>query len=775
MADIKEYVLGSGKKKDKRTKYGKKPKVNGQLQEENVDPLDEKVDLGIDYGVLSQWSDDNIDAMIADRDEWSQKRKLYMPEFEDMIRPAEKSGGAWEGAANFHVPMTQWMLKQMQARIYAALVGDGYGFSTVAQEKNDLARAAEVDRTMRWAVESYANDWRGIKLTLDDWTRDVCKEGWGVLLLNWERKFKKMALTTEELERFNQQASVEDTLENMIQIVKTFDGPTIEAIEHDAILFPGRMKDTMDLDEPPLVPVLIWMSEQQIRAKVRNNGWSKDAAEKIIAQGAQASTMTGNRQLDDTTRIRDAAQGVRWLDSFSKPKDMFPIWQCFATVDADGDGYDEDLVYWFCPHTKEVPCVTTLDRFSVLMKRPLFKADFLRRGRSSYAIGLAELLYNSQKEATAMHRQRIDFGTMASIPFFFYKPLGGLKKEKMRLAPGKGIPSNNPRNDVYIPNFNNNITFTRNEEALVINYAEKLAGLPAITAGQSPNPIGPAATATGFAGLLNQIGFDFDLVLKNVKDSYEKMLKSMHAMMMVKMPDGLRFRVRGEGNAMSYDDKGMPVFSETNRQLLYGNFDFKIKATDKSLNREVEKQDAIVKLNMMLNPLFLQTGVVTQENIYNSVKNFLMKSGEVDTDLYITKPQVATQPLSIANEIAVILQGEKPLVVINDDHAAKVEQLNNYFSSEMYKDHLRNGYADQRSYSVYVDTVKEHEKYDQMIRAQANPSNVSGLQVGTTLGARIAGAVDQGSGLSPAAQSLRQAEDQGEPDLTKATPSGLPI
>lgn len=752
-------------------KIRKTSKQNQDLIEMARDAMDEKISLKIDRKVLATWTDDNIDGMVKDRDDWAKKLEIVTRDYDELVYPEKKASGGWKNASNFKVPLMRWMIKQMRARIYAALFGDGFGFVTKGTEVNDENIANEVDSMMRFAVRNYCNEGKGLGAVLDDWIHDTCRVGWGVSMLRWKRRYAKMALTNEELERHNSTQEIEDTLEDNIQIVKVQDCPEVITIDHHRILFPAEMEDSQDLDEPPLVCVLLWMTDAQIRNEVAAGRWSKKDAEKILKMGKKRSTNKGvSSHYDSAKELQEKTIGVRYVNKFTCAKNEYPVWLCFARVDADFDDIEEDLVYYYSPEAKVIPNITMLDRYSIKMRRPLFKIDFDRIPRNAYAQGMAHLLYNQQKQATSMHRQRMDFGLIASMPFFFYKPYGALKKDKIPLEPGKGIPLSNPTTDVYFPRMNTNVFFTRQDESMVVNYAEKTVGLPAITTGQSINPVGASATATGFAGLLNQIGFDFDLMLKNYKAGYSRLLQEMQALMSVKMPDGIKYRVLGEGFYEALDENGVPMQRETSRKILYGNWDYIILANDKALNSEVDKQNAITNMNMMLNPLFLQSGIVSQRNLYFMAKNFLMKNRESNIDSFITKPDFAPVSLTVANEISVILQGDMPTVTLNDDHKGKIESLNMYFSSDSYKQMVVEGIADARSFDVYQKVVKLHEQYLSSITAQANPSNVSGLQVGTTLGARIAGAVDQQTGIAQSEQDLSQGG--GEPDLTRINPSG---
>lgn len=747
---------------------GRPKKTEEAMDPRELHALDEPIaGLKFDIEELEDWIDTNIKGMTTDREEWAEKRKKYMPEFENMLRD-NRSDGPWEGSADFHVPMTMWMMKQFHARVFSAMFGDGYGFTTIAQEKMDIERAMEVDRTMRWAINSYANEWEGIRLTLDDWIWDVIKEGWGFVKCGWDIKKQKIALTQEELNAFNARPNVEKVLETMMQIVTRWEGPRIVTIDHENILFPGKAKNSSDVNEFPIIAEYMEFSKEDIMARSNEGLWLRKPCDLLIASGDSSNVSTGNTQIDDAQRLKDAAQRVRTRQSDAPTlRNAFGIYEVNCRVDVDHDSIEEDLVCWYAPSIRKIVRVTTLDRMNVSMKRNLHKVDFIRRPRRTFGIGMPELLYSTNKEIDAMHNQRIDFGTLASIPTFFFRPLSGLKGERIRLTPGEGIPMNNPQTDVFIPQFNTNVTFTRQEEGMLVGYAERMAALPAITSGQSPSPAGPASTATGMTTLLSQTGFDFDVILSRFKVGYEGLLKNIHSLMTVRMPDGMKFRVFGAGNSEVLDADGLPIYMEgMTRQRLYGDFDFKIRANDRALNREVEKQDALVLANILFNPILLQSGIVQPSNLYHITQNILSKRGEIEIDKFITKPENVEAPLSIVNEIVILMQGQMPRIIMNDNHEEKIQKLNEYYNSDQFANDIKTGVVEYSVAELFKRAIGQHQKMMGSINAQANQSNVTGQQVGTTLGSRMTGEINQQSGRSLAAEDIIAADNASSEGMT---------
>lgn len=745
-----------------KKKRGRPKKSEQQLQPTVLSSIDAPItSMKFNKDEVMEWGDRQIRTMIDDRQEWREKRRLYIGEFDNLIREYKSSREAiWEGMADFHVPLTMWMVKQTHARLMQAMIGDGYGFKSDPQEGMDLKTVERVDQLMQYAIRSYLNNWKGIYLTMHDWVWDIVKEGWGVMKRGWNINQEKVVLTEEDLDRLNSSRTPEDILTTASQIIETFNGPTVETIDHEAILFPGKMKDSMDLNEPHMVPVLIEMTESDIRKRVELGLWDRDCAERIIKGGSTKGGST-NEEYDDAQRVKHAAQGTRAPIDSQTQEPIFHIYECYAKYDVDNDGFDENFVYWYSLQSREIPRWTTIDRVSPKsLKRPLYKADFIRRPRRSYAIGLAELLYTSNKETDAMHNQRIDFGTISSIPFFFYKPSAGMKKEKLTIEPGMGIPLQDPQRDINFPRWGGNVMFTRQEEAQLISYAERLAALPPMTAGQVSSPAGATMHATGFAGLLSQVGIDFDIPLNNIKEAYSMYLKHLHNDLQVRMPNGMKFRVMGSGGQYLLDDQNMIRENTTDRLLIQKDFDFKLVATSKALNRAVDAQDALATFQSLLNPILIQSGIVQPQNIYEAADDLLRKRGLLDVERLITKPQDTDRPLSLLNEIVMITQGEVPKVVMNDDHQSKIEGLTNHKNSEAFLVNLQKGIVASNSDELFDQTIKKHQDMLQAIQAQAPAQNQSGLQVSPTLGARLSGEINQQTGRSLASEAINNASQQ---------------
>jgi len=735
---------------------GRPKKVQTQLFDLGVDPIDlQPKGISFDEDELMRWFDKKINSMEDDRDQWLARRKRYLLQWDDFITPGRK--GPWPGAANFRVPVTLWILKQMHARFMAALMGDGQGWLIVPQEKLDRKKVERIDATMRWAINSYSNERRGIRLTIDDWVWNMLVDGWSVMKRQWTQKFQKISLTAEEMRVFNESRDDGEVLTNLVQIMPTFDGPGVEVLQSEDILFPGKMIDPSNLNEPELVTHTIPMSEGDIKLRGVRKLWSQDKVDKILKNGKlEPSTETlGNSGALDVKRFKDALQGVDTIDS-AEPSEEYCTHELYVRKDVDNDGFEEDLVFWYNAKARVIARWTTLDRISPhLLERPLHKTDLGRRPGRAYSKGIVEEMYPIQNEVDAMHNQRIDFGTIASIPFFFYKPRTGMKKERITLRPGQGIPLNNPQQDVYIPNFRGATAFGNQEEERLLQYAERVAALGPLAAGQAPTPAGPASTATGITSLLAQSNIVLDVGLKHVQHSYEQYLKGLHADLSMKMPDGLEFRLLGSKGEELFDEKGDQLTAKSSRLDIFASLDFTLLANSQTLNREVVKQDALLMAQTLFNPMNIQAGIITPENIYNINKNILTTRGTLDVDSFITNPQQNERPLSIYNEVALVLQGDMPRIIMGDDHDGKIKALTTFVEGPVFQQMLSDGRASGETQKLFERVIKKHEDVQKAVQAQAMQANVTGQQVSPTLGARMTGEVAQQQG-----QGLAQAEQQ---------------
>lgn len=720
--------------------------------------IDRLPDIQVDKEELAMWLLDQRLKMESDRQEWLHRHRKYLSQWDDFVTSNRE--GPWKGSSNFHLPLTMQMVKALQARMRQAMLAVRPWWMIMPLEKLDRERVKKIDVVMRWAMNNYVNEFKGIESLVDDWTMDFVTVGWGVVKRRWSVKQRKAIVFEEvmdsvaELANAKENDDIEVVGKEVEKLITYFDGPMIETVAHEDIFFPGAMNDVSDLNEPVCICEDFRLDKSELKLRAETGLYDKDAVERVIEKGMSRGPK--NKDADEVKRTQDRYQGVKTVDA-DAGVDEAHMSQFSFRYDVDNDGIAEEMVASVDLTTNEIVRLTYLDRITKTGKRGYHKADLIRRPRRSYSLGLVELLYPLNKEMDAMHNMRVDFGTLTNVPFFFFRSTSDLDRNSFNIEPGKGIPVDDPQNDVVIPKFGNSTAWGQQEEQSLSQWAEKLTSLTSLNLGLPTQTVGSSRTASGTSMLLNESNLNVDVMLSRFKIAYSDMLKGLLADLQERLPDDVQVRVLGATGDQEFDSEGMPKMLEPTRQDIAGRVDFLMMANSQNSNRELEKQNAMLQVQMLLNPVLLNTGIVGPGEIYNNFKNLLEKHGAQAIDELLKKPENVMTPLSTRDEIAAITQGMVPVIVMNDpNHQKKINTIQAFVRTDEFKEGLQKGVNHPNSLNAANSAIEIHQQHLTAISSQMGPQNSTGIQVSPSLGARQSGVVG-GSG-QPVSTEAAQAQ-----------------
>ncbi len=421
-----------------------------------VDPIDRLPEIKYDKEKLVTWLFDNRYNMSLDRQAWLVRNEKYLSQWDDYVTYTRD--GPWDNSSNLHLPLSMEKMKALHARFKAALTAVKPWWMILPLERLDMKRISTIDQVMNWACQAYVNQYKGVMTTLDDWIWDFCGVGWAIIERRWEiiernaivveeiteddrlENAEMMRLLGEEMEK--KEPDQEKVAREVKRLITFFDGPVLETVSHEDILFPGKFQDVSDLNQPPVIFRDFQMTLSDLNAHMESEYFYRDACERAKKSTAPTSgegNLIGPEEATkvDFKRAQDENQGILVVDS-NVVQTIFYLTKAYFKYDIDGDGICEEMIAVLDTNTRELLRLSYLDRETLTGKRPIHKIDFIRRPRRAYSIGLLELLHPINREMDALHNMRIDFGTLSNIPFFFYRPSAGFKGEVFKIEPGKG-------------------------------------------------------------------------------------------------------------------------------------------------------------------------------------------------------------------------------------------------------------------------------------------------------------------------------------------------
>lgn len=701
--------------------------VSKRDQTLSVDSINEEYIVGL---AQKTWNDydltrrSNLDKREAVESSWRDLR-------------AVENTSTWDWSSNFHVPMTLSYGKAVHARLWQ-LFSNPNGFYNVESLKEAFQdKEGPIKQFMDWVLYKYSNNKLGARREFDRWLWDLVFGGSGYLKVYWkktQREFRDVVVTPQVKESLffdpelaTGRTKIDVTFQEREQdVVEDLETPQIRRILAEDIAMPLGYHDPQDC---PSVVLRCFMSTDELKEKARQKVFLLDAVEDSL--GFVESRWL---QSDNTTNIKTDRADMDGYDPNDYIEDQHVILEYYGPAYIGKDVEENDLnrdvkkkkreiVAWIHKASGRVLGWTYLSRISPSGLRPIFKADYMMFPERSDGVGVAELLYDIQRNTDALHNLRMDNGTLASIPMFAYRASStSLKPHIMKVKPGEGVPVDDV-NDIRPFNFPFLTGFGNQEQGQLRAYAEDILAIDQLQMGRAPERVGALRNATGSNMIAQAAGIQLEIHFDRIAECMSKMLKCLFELCRERMPEELYFRVMGQ--------RGEPIFGRVNREDLRGEYDFVISADILGQSQIEKQQMSLLVMQTLQNPVYTQTGIVSPENIYNMAMNFLKVHKVSRVDDYLTPPQGYTGPkLSSQERLARIMVGLGAnigqTVRMDENHEAALEELRGFMDSDFF-----GVLKTEEQLTQFQELLAAHE---QMLMAQSQAGsmpNVSGMQIPT--------------------------------------------
>lgn len=638
-------------------------------------------------------------AALNDREDWAVKLdegyKRYLNETSPKTFP-------WENCANFHPPLTMTTIETLKPRLIEAVVGQDPMVLVRPVGVEDAERAENTEVFLNWQFKAEMD----LFALVDDSAHLFLTAGIAQAKVRWKRTIRPIRAvrkfppeTTLETifqhlfgravpKDFEHQkeftwtgtlvlpggresevkaefAFFEDETQVLLDRDEVvFEAPKIEFPDPEDVIAPYRAGG--DIQDLPWIMQRMFMSEDELRARARNKQFDRDAVEEVIRRGPSGADPLDDDAQEGARRTLDRAEGVDPMDA-DVQADQWCVLEDYRSYDIDDDGRPEEIVCWVAERSKMLLGWDYLDNVNASGKRPFEKEVFMPLPNRYYGISAPEMIRDIQDEMTAMHNQRVDFNTLANMPFYFYRGSSQHNPDLHKISPGVGIPIENPAADLAWPQFRTNPQFGQAEEALLQQALERLTGVTDMALGRQPNRVGATRTATGVASLLSESGLRFKVFMVRFQNFWRRIFQQVLALDQQYLPPGKEFRVTGRPEVIRILD----------RTEIAGRFDILLSATTETLNKQSLRETAQIKFSTLMNPALIQLGIVKPENLYELARDFLKSLDERDPSRFIGVPPTVA-PKDPNYENAVFVSGGKvePSLAENfDAHLMAHEQL----------------------------------------------------------------------------------------------------
>lgn len=644
----------------------------------------------------------------------------------------------YNGESNLHIPMPMIVLKTFHARMYQALLAVDPPFAVRAMQEAYQDDVEMVYGLMQWTLSEWCNFYEGIEETADRWLWNWAAFGSGVLKLRWDRKFTRYVDVEDQfvagpsiwevvigedgtIEEVESPAVIKTQIEKSVT-EKIFEGPVFEYInKEDIAIIGGRSIQLCDA-----VIHREWFNADRLNSYALQGTFDKEAVQEIIGAGPDSES---GREAMQMSQDREQHSGIQTLD-IQEDLSKYEILEAHVEIDINDDGLNESLIIWIDAESGKEIRATYAHRVHQGGKRPFVNIEFIPREGHGYAMGLLELLHPLSIEMDFIHNVKIDIGMLVAQPFGFYRAATGMDPVKLKIKPGDMIPVDDPQSHVFFPNLGDRSGFFQQEEMFLMQHVERLTAINDINTATLGRQ-GVARTATGVSALVSENSANLDIFIKRMQRGWRQALRLLWGMLQQRLPDGTEFRVTGKD--------GRDYFDKVNRADIQSRVDFILEATSANSNRMIQLETAQQVLAQLMNPFFMQIGIVKPDGVFEGLKDYFQALGKKDYSRYINKSDLESyRILTAEEELRRILAGYKIDITPEMDHKKFVELWEKFKDqegiSEMYG-------ADR--ISAVEGQVQQHQAMLDAMTAQAGQVQQANQQMFNGQGP--AGAIAPGS------------------------------
>lgn len=480
------------------------------------------------------------------------------------------------------------------------------------------------------------------------------EEGWDWAVPEDRNKDIKVKFYTRKDNR------VEMTMERMETV---FDGPKPTVKDIDDVFFPWR---AANLQAPtPSNPngashvILRDFPTVDEIARLQKSGYYDQIKPAQIKDLEQEPAEVGNQEMKNQ---KDDFQGTAQnkFNKEAKSHNRLTRLVCFDRFDIDGDGLDEDVIFWVIKEKKMLLRARRLTEMfpSNPPRRPLISESMIPVKDRVVGIGLLEMMEGLHDAIKETADQTVDSGTLSNSPFFFYKPTSSLNPEIFTVHPGEGIPVGDPKNDINFPNINTQgQAFGLNMMTIFGQMSERLTMTSDLQRGQVPAGKSSALrTHGGIQAILSQGEARPERILRRFFKGMAELYHQTHEMNQRLLPENKKILI-----SKNLDVAEDPYQTINDKTMIKGRFQFNFNANILNTSKAAMQEALGSIMQVGLSELTLQTGIINQNGIYRLIRDFTKAWGQEPND-YFNKPspQADLQPITTEEAMLSITNGVMP-------------------------------------------------------------------------------------------------------------------
>ena len=438
----------------------------------------------------------------------------------------------------------------------------------------------------------------------------------------------------------------------------TFDGPSVEVMDFEDVVFPARSAN-LQIPGPenphgaPWVDRICKTSVDAIKVGKANGLYDQLTEEDLEDIKAGKSQIASGDKVEEPKEQKDQMEGVEtpWINK----GDERTIIERYGRSDVDGDGFEEDVIFWVEKSTKKLMKAVYLTEMypGLPVRRPLNSESFIPVPNRVYGMSEPELIESIQDIMQMLMNQHIDWGTLTNTPFFVYRAASGWKPEVIRIEPGVGIPLDDPERDFKIPQFaTRSESYTINTMTVLQQFAERLAMISDINFGRVPTGKSSAFRTQGATlSILAQGDVRSEQILRRLFHGFGAIFQGIHRLNQRYLPEKKEILIA------DIEAEGEETYEDVTPDDISGIVDFRFKASLLNTNKQALSGALSEFMALAVSPLAIQAGVVTEQEIYTLLRK-KAKASDLDPDQILQRPFNFGPKISAEEAISAIVGGD---------------------------------------------------------------------------------------------------------------------
>lgn len=349
------------------------------------------------------------------------------------------------------------------------------------------------------------------------------------------------------------------------------EGPKFYAVPPEDIIIAGGSSE--DIQDLPLVGLRFYYTEQQLKTFAHANKWNIEGAQPLHAKGW----------------VRSAREALgKQRDSLTRRNDIFDCIHCYCFFDIDGDGLDEDLFVVWNHSGRKILYIS----YNSMDNRPIETMVYQRQPHLFFGLGVLQMLKPFEEKLSDVH----NYATLNILLANSRLWIGSeALPETMMIWPGKYIQVPDASKDFKALEMADVYNSIWQDQMLTMQLANSRVGINEVSQGSKIPSRTPGVTAMSF---LQQVNRRFTPAFDSMKVCIAGALRQACYRYQERLKGGDQNAMAAIYNVLGYDD-GNRVIDVLRRESFDEHVDMELTASSASINREADKQSAIMLTNIL--------------------------------------------------------------------------------------------------------------------------------------------------------------------------------